>query len=180
MKKITLLTGRRGSGKTIFLDIAKNLGFGTLELSTVVFELMKKANIEATSENTGKFAEELRKKEGRDAVAKRVLPYMEGLGKDIVVCSGVRSPEELIFFRSKYPTILIEIRSDERIRFERILKRSRPSDPKTWEAFLAREASEKRLGVEDVIKMADIVIENNETIEAFEEKVERFLRFIRT
>ena len=176
--KLIMLTGRRGSGKSVFAETGRQMGISVYECSSVIFEMMEEKGIERTSENTGRFAEELRKERGRDIVAKLIYEKMRKDGAEIAILSGIRSKEEVEFLRRVALTVLIEVRASERARFERIMKRARPSDPKTWEAFLAREASEKRLGIEDVIAMADFIVENEGSESDFIEKSKRILAFL--
>ena len=54
--------------------------------------------------------------------------------------------------------------------FERIRRRNRPGDPRTWEEFVARDMTELGFGIGNVIALADYMIVNEE--KALDEVIE--------
>ncbi len=178
MKKLILLCGKRASGKSLFKEVATTHSLPFFEMSDVVFNMMREQSIPINSESTAQFAKSLRKKEGEAAVAKHLLPLLEETNASFIIVSGLRSVEELNLFKSEYNAILVEVRAKDELRFRRSLDRARPSDPKTLDEFLAREKAEAALGVEELIKMADIIIENNDMKEDFYKKIEDFFAFL--
>ncbi len=98
---------------------------------------------------------------GRDAVAQLVWKKIERDRPEKAVIVGARSPEEIEFLRRRTEVVVAEIRADDEIR------KSRGADP-------GRDASDEKLGLKDCITMADVVIENNGTLEELKEKARFF------
>ncbi|RLE65251.1 MAG: dephospho-CoA kinase, partial [Thermoprotei archaeon] len=106
-KKVILVTGMPGSGKSIVYDVAKKLGFGTVSMGDVVREEVKKRGLKPTRENMSRVAKELRKKEGMHAIAIRILDEVLRLlssGIDLVVVDGIRGYEEVEYLRGNLDT----------------------------------------------------------------------------
>ena len=96
-----------------------------------------------------------------------------------VIVSGVRGMYEVETFKRELGRpVIIAITADADKRFERVMKRNRDNDPKTWDAFIKADAKDKGFGVDEVIENADYVIENNGTIDEAKEKVRSVLRTI--
>ncbi len=73
---------------------------------------------------------------------------------------------------------MIYIVAPWRLRFERLLRRGRPDDPKTVEDFLMRDLRELRYGLGDLIARADYILVNDTSMEEFREKVRGVLTSI--
>ncbi len=176
--KLILLVGLRASGKTTFMDIAKLYGISVYEMSYFFFKEMRDKGIEITQDNIRRFQVEERKRRGNDVFARIAWQSISLDNPPIAVVSGIRSMDEVIFFSKKGETLIVEIRSDDKVRYERVKQRNRPTDPKTFDEFVAREKADIAVGLHDVIRSADITIENNGSVDEFERKVKRFISFI--
>lgn len=172
--KLLLVVGRRASGKGAFQEVAEELGIPCYEMSSVIFEWMEEEGVEVNNENTASFSLKVREMHGKDIVARKLSERLEGR---FAVVSGIRSKEEVEFFRQAHEALVLEIKAEESVRFRRLASRKRAQDPKTWEEFLKREEAEDALGLKEALSTADVCIENNGTLEEFKEKAERFLRF---
>ena len=132
-------------------------GFKELSLSEHVLDpILKERGEEVTKMARSKLGDELRKKEGMDALAKRLLALIDS---PRIVISNFRSPEEVEFFMNKTPSFhLIMIDAKPEARFSR---RS-AIDPSTMEEFLKRdEVDTKNKGMGTVFEMADYHVDNN-------------------
>jgi dephospho-CoA kinase len=184
--KVLLLVGKKGAGKSEFVNIARDKGIRCYELGDIVKESMMSKGIEINNENIRSFMIDERKRFGYEIFAKRlyakVIKEINGKsnGKDnVIIISGIRSIEEITFFLSKFKHVLIaEIRASDKKRFLRIKKRKKLKEKLGYQDFLKIEEKEKEVGIEKAIKKADIVIENEGTKEAFKKKTLDVLNFL--
>jgi len=88
----------------------------------------------------------------------------------------VRSLDEIRTFKDAFPEekiIIIAVHSSPRKRFERLSKRGRSDDPKTWSEFEARDWKELKFGIGSVIALADYLIVNENHISEYKKEIER-------
>jgi len=129
------VTGRIAAGKETLTDFLRKKGFIYIETSKVLAEELEKRGLEITRANMQDLGDEIREKHGAGGVMKLLLEKTEA-GKNYIIDS-LRNPGEAEFLRNNVPDfILIAVDAQQKLRFERILKRAKPSDPKTWEEFL--------------------------------------------
>jgi dephospho-CoA kinase len=146
-------------------------------MGNVIREEVKKRGLEPTDSNTGGVANDLRAKEGMDAVAKRCVPMIEALGKELVVVDGVRGIAEVAFFKEHFGEdfTLVFIDAPLELRFERVTSRGRSDDMTDIEALKQRDERELGWGLAEAIKVANITVDNIGTIEEFKEKINTIL-----
>ncbi|MEW6528298.1 MAG: AAA family ATPase [Candidatus Micrarchaeota archaeon] len=177
---IIVVSGFRGSGKTLFGKIAKKMKCAVFEMSEPVFALMKELKMKINNENVRNFATDFRESGGMDAVAKLILPkikstYQEHKGERNIVIIGARCIEEVEIFRLVDCVLTIAIISDEKIRFARIKKRGNLSDPDELKNFRWADQVEVKWGLKKLVDESEMKIENNRTVEEFVEKVKSIL-----
>ena len=141
------LTGSISSGKEVVADYLIPKGFVYLSLSNELREIAQKKKITLTRENLQDLGNELRKKDGTEFLAKRIFEKIKSQQYKQVVIDSIRNPAEVIFFRKNLKNFfLVSVDAPAKIRFERLLKRNRESDPKTFEGFLKMDARDKGKG----------------------------------
>jgi dCMP deaminase len=178
------LTGSIGSGKGIVSDFLKEKDFVYLSLSDELREIAKEKKIELTRHNLQDLGNELRKEKGASVLAERVKNKIKTQKYINVIVDGIRNPAEIKSLRKLDNFFLISVDAPKKIRFERVKKRSRESDPLTWEEFEKidkRDFSEKDKKGQQVgrcIKLADFKLINDKTLEDAEKKLEEILRKI--
>jgi len=91
--KIVAFVGLSGSGTSTAVDYLTAKGYPKVYFGGVVLDAMTKAGIELTEENEMPFREELRKKEGTDFIAKRIIKQIHDL---LTRVSTVSSPRVCI------------------------------------------------------------------------------------
>lgn len=169
------LTGKNGSGKGEAASFLKERGFHYFSLSDVVREEARKRKKPVTRENLIAIGNDLRHKYGAGVLAKRTLEKVE-IDKHYVIDS-IRHPAEVKELRSKDNFILIEIAASPKVRFQRIKKRARENDPKTFSEFKRIENVEgkSKVGSDQqlnrTLELADYTIQNSGTISAFHGKI---------
>ncbi|MCS7098088.1 MAG: AAA family ATPase [Candidatus Methanomethyliaceae archaeon] len=171
--KLFCITGMPGAGKSIIASVAESIGLKVIAMGDVIREEARRRGISESPESLGELMLALRREEGPEAIAKRCI---EKLSDEVAIIEGIRSLEELDFFKSKAEVCLIAVHASPLTRFKRLLKRGRPDDPKNLEEFIIRDMREIRIGIGSVIALADIMFINEGTIEELVEKVRDFFR----
>ena len=95
-----------------------------------------------------------------------------------VIIDGVRSLDEVEYFRERLSghVVILAIHASPRTRFERLLRRGRPGDPKNWDEFRRRDMKELSWGLGNVIALADIMLVNEGRLNEFISSVRNLLR----
>lgn len=175
--KIIAFVGMPAAGKSVASDVVKEENIDVVNMGDVIRDEVKARGLDPTDGNTGGVANDLRDKEGMDAVAKRCVPKIEALGKDLVVVDGVRGIAEVIFFKEHFGEdfTLVFIDAPLEIRFERVSNRGRSDDMTDIEALKVRDERELGWGLAEAIKVADITVDNTDTIKEFRNTINGIL-----
>ncbi|MCC6017500.1 MAG: flagellar hook-basal body complex protein FliE [Candidatus Verstraetearchaeota archaeon] len=173
---IICLTGMPGSGKTTMSEIVKEMGIPVVVMGDVVREEARIRGIEPTPKNLGKLMIELREKMGANVIAKRCVDKIKELNSKIVLVEGVRSLEEVEEFRKVGDVKIVAVHSSPKTRYERLSRRGRSDDPKSWEEFRERDLRELDVGIGRVISLADEIIINEGTLEDLKENTLKVFR----
>ena len=118
----------------------------------------------------------LRRQLGPGALAERILPRLQG--RDVV--DSIRNPAEVEVLRRVPGFVLVAVRASVETRFARSLRRARPGDPATLDAFRERERQENASDpagqqLERTSALADLVLENDGDLAALRASVGRLL-----
>lgn len=166
IKLIIGLVADISAGKDTVADyLAKKHGFERFTLADFLREEAKKQGLTPNRENLIKIQDKLNKTEGKDGLVKRAL---QRATKDKVVVAGIRKKEEIMYLRKQFPSKvkILHLTASPEIRFQRIKKRARIGDPKTFEEFLDQEQNEWEVfPFKEIFEMADLTLENNGTLE---------------
>ena len=175
-RRLILITGMAGSGKTTLSGIIRESGLRVITMGDVIRDLARQQGLDPTPENIGYLAAEIRK-EGSDAVARRCIEALKSGPDGLVVVDGIRSLAEVEAFKDAFDVILIAVWASPLSRYKRLTRRGRSDDPKTWEEFKERERRELGFGIGDAIASSDYIIKNDDGIAslkpAFDEIMER-------
>jgi dephospho-CoA kinase len=159
-----LVAGMPGSGKSIVVEEAVNLGIPVYVMGDVVREETLKRYGKVTPDLMVKTSRDLREEHGEEVIALRTIERVKPCEK-VVVIDGVRSLREVEVFKRYGSVITVAVHSSPKTRFERLLRRKRPGDPSTYDEFYERDMTELRFGLGDVIALADYVVVNEGDIE---------------
>ena len=106
-----------------------NHGLEVVVMGDVIRGEAARLGLPPTDENLGNVGNMLRAREGPKAVAKRTLELARSSGKDLVVVDGLRSKEEVEFFRdNSNDFMLVEVCASAEARLSRIANRGRSDD----------------------------------------------------
>lgn len=175
--KLIAFVGMPASGKSEASAIARSLKIPVINMGDVVREENARRGLPPTDENIGGTGTALRREEGMDAIAKRCVPRIP-LHSPVAVVDGIRNIEEINYFKKTFGDDfkLIAIHTPFELRFERVKRRSRSDDMRSIEELKKRDEREKGWGLEKAIEMADVTIQNIDTIEKFRKQIEELLK----
>lgn len=179
-KIIIGLTGPMAGGKGIAVEFLKSKGFFYSSTSERVREECRKRKIEITRNNLQDIADELRQRFGPEVLAKRTWEIVKKYPK--VVIDSIRGEAEVDFFKTKPNFYLIGVTASRKLRYQRLISRSRESDPISWKDFLASDKKDFKSGkgksgrnITACLKKANLLLYNNHEIKDLENRLEKWL-----
>jgi dephospho-CoA kinase len=177
LMRVIGIVGMPGSGKSEAADIARSLGIPIVVMGDIIRKAVVDSDLQNNPGALRSMMIELRKKHGKDVVAERCLPLIKSYrSHDVVVVDGLRSLDEVEVFRREFPDfIIVAVHSSPRTRYCRIQERQRKDDPDSWEEFCKRDKLELRVGIGNVISLADVIISNENTRSEFRENMKRII-----
>ncbi len=166
-KKIIAIVGMPGAGKSLCVEFLTEHKIPSIYFGGITIDEIKSRGLDVTEANEKMIREEIRKKEGKAAYAKRMITKINALfeaGNDIVVADGLYSWTEYKLFKQHFDknALIIAIIAFRKLRHERLSKR--PFRPLTEEEVTSREYAEiENLEKGGPIANADYTILNNST-----------------
>jgi len=174
--------GAPAAGKTEAASVAKEMGIPVITMGEVIRAELRKRGLSLSDENAGRVANELREREGMDAIAKRCIPLIKDVarkkaGITVIVIDGIRGIAEVETFKKEFRSdfVLVRVEAPLYLRYERIKSRGRGDDLLSIEEFKNREERELGWGMEEAMKKADKVVKNATSLEAFKEQIKGIL-----
>ena len=165
-KLVIGLAGMPGSGKSLVVNTARELGYAIVVMGDVVRQETVKRGFELTPQNVGKVMLEMRQKEGNFVIAQKCVPKIEEQTGHKVLVDGLRSLYEADIFKEHFSKFsLVAVHASPEIRFNRLSKRLRSDDPTEWKVFNERDMRELNVGLGNVIAMAEQMIVNDNSLE---------------
>jgi dephospho-CoA kinase len=162
-KIVVGLAGMPGSGKSLVVETAVEMGYGVVVMGDVIREETLKRGLELNPKNIGRVMLELRKKGGDSAIADRCIPKIKQHESGKVIVDGVRSLSEVDAFKKCFINFsLIAVHASPETRFNRLYHRRRSDDPEGWELFHERDMRELGVGLGNAIAMAEHLIVNED------------------
>ena len=150
-----------GAGKSTIVSKLKEQGYQAFNLGDGVRAEAKRRNLEPTGENLGKLMLELREKNGPGAVAELIKEPIQNSNHEIIIIDGIRSIHEINVLKQTGNLKLLAVEASSNTRFNFLSERKRSDDPLTREKFEERDNREISVGLQEIIKLADESIENN-------------------
>lgn len=178
-KKLVAVVGMPGSGKSLISKAAINLNLPVYSCGDVIREEATKNGLSLTHENLSKIMIEIREKNGDAAVVKKIIPKITMEKENMIVVEGIRSKAEVEELKKYFNVKVLAVHSSPKVRFERLKARRRSDDPKTFMEFSLRDEKELKLGIGEVIALADKMIINEDLIENFFLKALNILKEIK-
>jgi len=180
-KLVVGLAGMPGSGKSVVVETAAEMGYSVVVMGDVIREETQKRGLELNPQNIGRVMLELRRRGGASVVADMCISKIEQQESGKVIVDGLRSLSEVDAFKKRFPNFrLMAVYASPETRFNRIYQRQRSDDPTHWELFHERDMRELGVGLGDVIAMAEYLIinENNKDKGNTKAAAKKFIRSI--
>lgn len=183
MRKVIAVVGPIASGKGALIELLKEKGYQYVSLSDVVREKTKIWGLALTRENLQNVGDKLRKQFHPAILAELASHPLKSLSDGKFVIDSVRNPAEVRYLQKHFSAMIIGITASPQKRFEMMKTRGREWDPETLEEFKKAEERDRGLGqesfgqqVDECLKMADLIIDNNGTLQEFQENLRYFLK----
>lgn len=178
--KIIAFVGLPASGKSEASKIALKMGLRVVVMGDIVREEVKKRDLLPSDENSGIVANDLREKEGMDAIAKRCIPRIKRKNRntDVIIVDGIRGIAEVSKFKEVFSEDFKLIKVDTSIekRFQRVKERVRSDRLNSLEELIMRDERELSWGMKEAMDMADMVLENEDSLKKFQDRVKVTLK----
>lgn len=180
--KIVAFVGLAGSGKSSAVEYLTEKGVPKIYFGGVIYKAMEEAGIEITWDSQKKFREEIREREGKDFVVKRVIKEAHdliGAGQHKIVLDGLYSWSEYKILKHEFPGAMtvVAIVTPKHERKSRMAKR--PERPMTSEEVDERDWAEiENLEKGGPIAIADYFVHNDRDIDWLHEQLGTVLRHI--
>lgn len=180
--KIVAFVGLTGSGKSTAVEYLTSKGYPKVYFGGIVLDAMTQAGLDHTQENEKKFREELRDRDGKDFVAKRIIAQIHDLiaaGQHRIVADGLYTWTEYKALKREFPGELTvtAIVTPKHMRHHRLL--TRPVRPLTdLEANQRDWAEIENLEKGGPIAIADHYIINDGDMENLQSQIDQELKRI--
>ncbi|HIG95493.1 TPA: AAA family ATPase [Candidatus Woesearchaeota archaeon] len=168
------LTGTNGSGKGTVAEFLKQEGFRYYSLSDELRGVLHQQQVEITLPNLIVWGNKIRKTQGSDYLAKRVIEKIKkdkAFAQKEIVIDSIRNPFELAALKTLPGFILIAVDAPIELRYQRVQQRKREDDKQSFEAFKHNEdvqragKNESDQQLNELIKQADIRLWNDKTVD---------------
>lgn len=181
--KVIGLIGTIGAGKdTVANHLIEKYGYKSIGTGDLIRKMVSKEGKEPNRENCQKYQKEKREKEGSDFFSKKVAEEIKKNQWEKAIFNGVRIPEDAATLKKEFgeDAVIVLVDADPHLRFERLRKRKRIGDPKTFEEFKKQEKAEHALfNFKETLKYVDYTIKNEETYEELDKKVDELIKKIK-
>lgn len=180
--KIVAFVGLAGAGKSSAVDYIAAKGFPKIYFGGIIYQAMEEAGIEVTPESQQKFREEIREKEGKDFVVKRVIKQAHDLidsGQRRILFDGLYTWTEYKILKHEFPGELsvVAIVAPRRLRHRRLA--NRPERPFTFQEANERDWTEiENLEKGGPIAIADHYIMNDGDLEKLHAQLDAELKAV--
>ncbi len=178
--KIVAFVGLTGSGKSTAVDYLTEKGYPKVYFGGIVLDEVRKRGLELTQENEQPIREELREKEGKDFVVKRIISQIHNLinaGQHRIVADGLYTWTEYKALKHEFPgeMIVIAVVTPKHERKARMAKR--PVRPLTSEQVDQRDWAEiENIEKGGPIAIADYFVHNDKDLDWLHEQLDTVLR----
>lgn len=177
--KVIAFTGMPASGKSEAVQIAKDKDIPVIRMGDLVWEETRRQGRPLDDKNVGSVATRMRNDYGMDIWAKRTVEKIRSLKKaSVLVIDGVRNIEELACFKKELGLdfVVVAIDASDEQRRKRAIARGRTDDSTDLRDLEERDKREISWGLQKVIADADIVIQNQGSLEEFRKQIIKLFR----
>lgn len=183
MTLIIATVAEKGAGKGLFIQIVQKLlpdkKVVSVRFSDIWREILHTLGKEESRENISHLATAIRELFHDDGVLVGAMKKrITGMDADIIILDGLRKEEEVRPLVRDQNGLLVYIAASPEVRFARRREHAETTDERgmSWEQFMHQENLAPEIAIRHIGEtMADATLENNGTMEEFEQKVTQFL-----
>lgn len=174
--KIVAFVGLTGSGKSTAVQYLTEKGYPKVYFGGIVLDEVKRRGLDLTQENEQPIREELREKEGRDFVVKRIVQQINDLvdaGQHRIVADGLYTWTEYKVLKHEFPGELtvVAVVTPKHLRKRRMAER--PVRPLTSEQVDQRDWAEiENIEKGGPIAIADYYIHNEGDLDHLHQQID--------
>jgi dephospho-CoA kinase len=181
-KKIILgFVGPIAAGKgTACQYLKEKYGANTYRFSSILRDIVDRLYLPQSRENLQKISSVLRQNFGDDLLALAIAKDVAADNGVIVAVDGVRRMPDIKYLQKIPGFYLIYVDTDQKNRYERIIKRGENTDDnkKTFAQFQEDEKQESEQQIQEVAKSAKFILDNNGSPEDTRQGIEKIIKKI--
>jgi dephospho-CoA kinase len=165
MKKLIIVVGLPGSGKSLAAEIIKKrFKADHFRSGDIIRDEIKRRGLKYSPQNDAMVAHWFNIQGREKLLTKRLWKKIKKSRKDTVVIEGFRSPDHLKYLKSYYKgkPVIIFINSSFKVRAKRGMRRKRFGKKENIEYLKLRDKMEKSHGIMRLIKKADYTVDNSD------------------
>jgi dephospho-CoA kinase len=177
-KIILGFTGLMACGKgTAAKYLKEKYGADTFRFSTMLRDVLDRLYLPQSRENFQIISPLLRETFGQDLMAKVIAKDVESADSKIIAIDGMRRPADIEYLKKISGFRMVAIEVDAKVRYERLKVRAEnPGDAeKTWEQFQKEHEAETEIYIPELMKQADVVIDNNSSLEDLYKQLDKLV-----
>ena len=166
------------SGKdTVTKYLVERYGARQYRFSDPLREILRIMHLDITRDNLTAVSTHLREAFGQDLLAHIIERNAENAEEEIVVIDGVRRLSDIDLVKDKSNFTLWYTEADPKIRYQRLSKRHENEDDGTltYEQFLEDHGNETERFIPALKEHAEVVIENDGSLEELHTKVDTLM-----
>lgn len=180
MKKTILgFTGLPASGKgTAAKYLVNKYQATSFRFSTIMRDVLDRLYLPQSRENMSAISTNLRQIFGEDLFAKVMAGDADQADTRLVVIDGARRLADVEHLRKIPGFKLVSLDVDMKTRYQRLIKRGENPDDnsKTWEEFQKDHDLETEASIPELIKQADIRIDNSGSVEDLYKQLDELVK----
>jgi dephospho-CoA kinase len=180
-KTIIGLVGEIAAGKTTITNYLKEkYEAKTFRFSDMLRDVLKRMHLPDNRQNMQTISTILRQNFSEDIMSQVLTADVQEANYPIIITEGIRRPSDVVYLKKLDNFHIIAIKTDEKIRFERLTKRSENPDDKikTWEQFQEESKKEPEQKIKEMIEQADFSVDNNGSTEKLYKQIDEVIKKI--